>query len=58
MTIYITFTDPDTKEATAPSHESGFETLEDVEVVMGEPLHKAKRTRTYSDMFFSDYKVA
>ena len=37
--IYMTNYNPLTKKCTAPSVDSGFETLEDVGLMMGEPAH-------------------
>ena len=37
--IYMTNYNPVTKKCTAASGNSGFETLEDVKLIMGEPTH-------------------
>ena len=37
--IYMTNYNPKTKKCTAPSVEAGFETLDDVKLIMGEPTH-------------------
>ena len=37
--IYMTEYNPATQKCTAASGDSGFETLEDVKLVMGEPTH-------------------
>lgn len=55
--IYVTFFDPATKAITAPSTDSGFSSLDDVEMINGEPLCRGKRTRTYPDAFYSDYSL-
>lgn len=54
--IYITPFDPATKEATADSADSGFDTLAAVELVMGQPVARGKRWATYPDgVAFSDF---
>jgi hypothetical protein len=55
MTIYVTEFDANTKEVLADAVDSGFEDLDSVVMVMGEPLRRAKRTLTYRDCFYSDY---
>ena len=37
--IHMTMYDPSTKKCTAPSEDSGFKTLDEVKVLMGEPTH-------------------
>ena len=56
-TIFVTPFDPKTKQVTADSNDSGFETLGDVELMNGEPLNRGKRTLTYKDTFYSNYSV-
>lgn len=54
--IYITPFDPLTKEATADSTDSGFDSLATVELVMGAPLACGRRWSTYPDgVAFSDF---
>lgn len=56
-TIYVTPFDPATKQTTGDSVDSGFESLEDVELINGEPLTRGKRTLTYEGTFYSNYSV-
>lgn len=55
MTIFVTFFNPTTKQVTAGATDSGFGSLDEVELINGEPLRRGKRTRTYGDAFYSDY---
>ena len=55
--IYLTPFDPITKQVTGDSVDSGFESLEDAELMNGTPLAKGKRTLTYEDTFYSNYSV-
>jgi len=54
--IWVTAYDPVTREATADSTDSGFDSLATVEAVMGPPLAAGKRWVTYPDgVAFSDF---
>lgn len=58
MTIYATPFDPQTKQATGPSTDSGFCTIaEVVEAMGGEFLTCSDRAAVYEDLMFSDYVV-
>lgn len=57
MTIYMTQYDPATKQCTAPSVDSGMATLDDVLLVMGEPVRAGRRVHTYADVAFSDFPL-
>lgn len=62
-TIWQTFYDPDHPQRLArePSTDSGLDSLEDVEAVMGEPIRRDDRERylLYSDgVCFSIYRCA
>lgn len=57
MTIYVTLFDPETKQPTANSEPSGFDTLDDVAAILGEPIVRGKRTLTYAGSFYSNYSV-
>ena len=56
-TIYLTTFNPETKQPTSVSLDSGFTSFDAVEFQHGEPLVRGKRTRTYAGLFFSDYKI-
>lgn len=59
--IWQTFCDPATCLATEPSTDSGLETLEDVESLMGEPIKRDERGRylLYPDgLAFTTYRCA
>lgn len=59
--IWQTFCDPATNLATEPSTDSGLETLEDVEALMGEPIKRDSRGRylLYPDgLAFTTYRCA
>lgn len=61
--IWQTFYDPDHPQrlATEPSTDSGLETLEDVEALMGEPIKRDERGRylLYPDgLAFTTYRCA
>ena len=55
--IYMTQFDPATKQCTAPSVDSGMATLDDVLLVMGEPVRAGRRVHTYADVAFSDFPL-
>ena len=58
MTIYATPFDPQTKQATGPSSESGFDMIaEVVEAMGGDFLTCSDRAVVYDDLMFSDYVV-
>lgn len=59
--IWQTFCDPATRLATEPSTDSGLETLEQVEELMGEPTSRDDRARYlwYPDgLAFTTYRCA
>lgn len=59
MTIYATPFDEDTLQATAPSADSGFETIGDVIEAMGDGWKTCSgRAVIYDGLMFSDYPVA
>ena len=61
ITIWQTFCDPATRLATEPSTDSGLETLEQVEELMGEPIKRDERGRYlwYPDgLAFTTYRCA
>lgn len=47
MTIYATPYNPTTKEATGPSTDSGFESLDQVVCMIGVPTHRSPRWLSY-----------
>lgn len=53
--IYVTEFDPVTKAVLVGAKPSGFSSLDEVEMLMGEPLLRGKRTRTYPGLFYSEY---
>lgn len=55
--IYVTRTNPDTKEAIGFSKPTAYPNFEQVEFYHGKPLHSGKRSVTYRGLFFSDYVV-
>ena len=58
MIIYATPFDPQTKQATGPSTDSGFSsTVEVVEAMGGEFLTCSERAVVYAGLMFSDYVV-
>lgn len=57
MTIYSTPFDPETKQATAPSVDSGFSDLGEALACMGEPISASQRTVIYPGLAFTDYPV-
>lgn len=59
MTIYATPFDDETKQATAPSTDSGFTTIgEAVEAMGAEWLACSERAVIYPGLMFSDYVVS
>lgn len=57
MTIFVTNLNPETREPTDKSQDSGFSSLDEVVLIMGEPICRGKRTVTYTDQFYSNYSV-
>lgn len=55
--IYQTPFDPSTKQCTGPSEPTGFDTLDDVLLLMGQPEHPGQRVHTYTGagVAFSDF---
>lgn len=59
MTIYATPFDDETKQAVAPSSDSGFDTIADVVDAMGDEWKtRSSRAVIYEGLMFSDYPVA
>lgn len=54
-TIYVTKFCPETKRVTEPAKPSGFNSIEEVTMLMGPPLVLGKRAVTYRSVFYSEY---
>ena len=56
MTIHSTPFDPDTKQPTGPSTDSGFGSIDEAVEILGDGyLSRGKRSVTYLGVFLSDY---
>lgn len=55
--IYVTKFCPVTKLVAASATPSGFDTIDDVVMIMGEPIVRGARTATYKDEFYSEYQI-
>lgn len=55
--IYVTKFCPVTKLVTESAKPSGFDTLDDVVMIVGEPVVRGARTATYKDEFYSEYQI-
>jgi hypothetical protein len=56
-TIFVTEFDTRTKKATGAGTDSGFNSLDEVRQLMGEPILAGKRSLTYDGVFYSDYNL-
>lgn len=59
MTIFATHFDPSTEQRAivGVSEDSGFDTLDDVVMLMGEPVARGIRYVAYEDVYYSDYSL-
>lgn len=55
--IYVTRFCPVTRRVTASAAPSGFKTIDEVVMVLGEPKVRGARTATYHDEFYSEYQL-
>ena len=55
--IYLTPFDPVTRQCTGPSVDSGMASLNEVVLLMGEPVRPGRRMHTYADVAFSDFPL-
>lgn len=57
MTVYVTKFNPHTRQVIEGAKDSGFDSLETVELLLGAPIVRGKRALTYKDMFYSEYCI-
>lgn len=55
--IYVTKFCPQTRRVLEPAKESVFRNIDEVVLLMGHPITRGKRTATYRNQFFSEYKI-
>lgn len=55
--IYVTKFCPLTKRVTASATPSGFKSIDEVVMVLGDPLVRGARTATYRGEFYSEYQL-
>ena len=58
MTIFLTNFEPTPERLpVGDSEDSGFESLDQVVELLGEPLARGKRYVAYTDQYYSDYSI-
>lgn len=57
MIIYVTKFCPTTKMVLESAKESGFSSIDEVVLLMGQPINRGKRTATYRGLFYSEYQI-
>jgi hypothetical protein len=56
-TIYVTKFCPVTKLVLESAKPSGFSSIDQVVMLMGDPIVRGPRTATYRDLFYSEYQL-
>lgn len=56
-TIYVTKFCQRTKRVLESPKPSGFQSIDEVVMIMGTPIAQGKRTATYKDSFYSEYQL-
>lgn len=56
-TVYVTKFCPVTRLVLESATDSGFSSIDDVVMLMGDPIVRGARTATYQDLFYSEYQL-